>query len=50
MLQGALRAYKQEFSEENELVTLVEAGLERVQELIIEGENEGDNLHFAQAV
>ena len=34
MLQGALRAYKKEFKDDNQAVTLIEAGLERVQELI----------------
>jgi hypothetical protein len=41
MLQGALRAYKQEFSEDIQTVTLIEAGMERIQELVADlgGEN-----------
>jgi hypothetical protein len=41
MLQGALHAYKQEFSEDDQVITRIEAGLERIQELIIE--LRGDN-------
>jgi hypothetical protein len=36
LLEGALRAYKKEFSEDNEAVALIEAGLERIRELIAE--------------
>jgi hypothetical protein len=36
LLEGTLRAYKKEFSEDNEAVTLIEAGLERIRELIAE--------------
>jgi hypothetical protein len=36
LLEGTLRAYKREFSEDNEAVTLIEAGLERIREVIAE--------------
>jgi hypothetical protein len=36
LLEGTLRAYKKEFSEDNEAVTLIEAGLERIREVIAE--------------
>jgi len=34
MLQGALRAYKEEFSDDNQAISLLDAGLERIQELV----------------
>jgi hypothetical protein len=36
MLQGALRAYQETFSKENQTVALIATGLERIHELIVE--------------